>query len=89
MRKIVTFGVSVLALTLISNLSVADEMVYGDFPVTVQGYSGSKTTSVSYTGQIARHTLHDSLKKMAGHAIVQRDYEQKKHREKMMSNFEG
>ena len=89
MRKIATFGVSVLALTLISNLSVADEMVYGDFPVTVQGYSGSKTTSVSYTGQIARHTLHDSLKKMAGHAIVQRDYEQKKHREKMMSYFEG
>ena len=39
--------------------------VYGPFPVTVKGYSGSKTNSVSYTGQIARHVLHDSLKKMS------------------------
>ena len=38
---------------------------YGPFPVTVKGYSGSKTNSVSYTGQIARHVLHDSLKKMS------------------------
>ena len=41
-------------------------MVYADFPVTVKGYQGKKTTSVSYTGQIARHALHDSLKKLAG-----------------------
>ena len=39
---------------------------YGSFPVTVKNYSGSKTNSVSYTGQIARHTLHESLKKLAG-----------------------
>lgn len=44
----------------------ADDRVYADFPVTVKGYTGSKTTSVSYTGQIARHVLHDSLKKLAG-----------------------
>ena len=42
------------------------ESVYGTFPVTLKGYSGSKTNSVSYTGQIARHVLHDSLKKLAG-----------------------
>ncbi|WP_058240449.1 DUF4856 domain-containing protein [Shimia marina] len=38
---------------------------YGPFPVTVKGYEGDKTNSVSYTGQIARHALHDSLKKAA------------------------
>lgn len=40
--------------------------VYQDFPVTLQGYDGDKKTSVSYTGQIARHLLHDSLKVLAG-----------------------
>ena len=44
----------------------ADGMVYADFPVTVKGYAGKKTTSVSYGGQIARHALHDSLKKLVG-----------------------
>jgi hypothetical protein len=39
---------------------------YGPFPVTLQDYTGSKKNSVSYTGQIARHVLHDSLKKLAG-----------------------
>jgi hypothetical protein len=39
---------------------------YGPFPVTLQDYTGSKKNSVSYGGQIARHTLHDSLKKLAG-----------------------
>lgn len=39
---------------------------YGPFPITVKGYEGDKTNSVSYTGQIARHALHDSLKKAAG-----------------------
>ncbi|WP_164660069.1 DUF4856 domain-containing protein [Tropicibacter sp. Alg240-R139] len=38
---------------------------YGPFPVTVKGYEGNKTNSVSYSGQIARHVLHDSLKKLA------------------------
>ena len=40
--------------------------VYGPQPVTVKGYSGDKTNSVSYSGQIARYVLHDSLKKLAG-----------------------
>jgi hypothetical protein len=38
---------------------------YGPFPITVKGYTGTKTNSVSYTGQIARHVLHDSLKKLS------------------------
>mgnify|MGYP003321814515 CR=1 FL=1 len=38
---------------------------YGPFPVTVKGYEGTATNSVSYSGQIARHVLHDSLKKLA------------------------
>ena len=38
---------------------------YGPFPVTVKGYEGGATNSVSYSGQIARHVLHDSLKKLA------------------------
>ena len=36
-----------------------DTMVYGKFPVTVKGYTGNKKNSVSYSGQIARHILHD------------------------------
>ena len=43
-----------------------DDKVYGKFPITVKGYSGNKTSSTAYTGQIARHILHDSLKKLAG-----------------------
>ncbi len=40
--------------------------VYADFPVTVKEYQGDKKTSVSYSGQMARQVLHDSLKKLAG-----------------------
>ncbi len=38
---------------------------YGPFPITLSGYEGDKTNSVSYTGQIARHALEQSLKKIA------------------------
>ena len=57
---------SAVPIVLLSAPTMADGMVYSDFPVTVSGYTGSKTTSVSYGGQIARHVLHDSLKKLAG-----------------------
>ena len=40
--------------------------VYGPQPVTLKGYEGDKTNSVSYSGQIARYVLHDTLKKLAG-----------------------
>jgi len=45
---------------------VIDSNVYKYYPVTVAGYNGDKDISVSYTGQIARHVLHDSLKDLAG-----------------------
>ena len=53
--------------------------VYADFPVTTN-YSGSKKTSVSYTGQMARHTLHNSLKKLSssGDAAKMKAYYGKK-----------
>ncbi len=35
-----------------------------DFDVTLKGYQGEATSSVSYGGQIARHALHNSLKKL-------------------------
>lgn len=49
----------------ISLAATATEQIYTDFPVTVKGYQGDAKSSVSYTGQIARHALHDSLKKLA------------------------
>ena len=54
------------ALALFIAASAASADTYGPFPVTVKGYEGDKTNSVSYSGQIARHALHDSLKKAAG-----------------------
>ncbi len=39
--------------------------VYADFPITLQGYSGDAKTSESYGGQMARHMLHNGLKKAA------------------------
>ena len=43
----------------------ADGHVYADFPITLKGYEGNATTSVSYGGQMARHMLHNGLKKAA------------------------
>ena len=65
MNKAVIAGVAALSLAAFSGGALADGMIYADFPVTVKGYQGKKTDSVSYTGQIARHALHDSLKKLA------------------------
>ncbi len=42
------------------------EGTYGPFDITLKGYEGDATNSVSYSGQIARQVLHDSLKKLAG-----------------------
>jgi hypothetical protein len=50
----------------IYSTKTADEQAittYGPFPITLKGYNGSKINTVSYSGQIARHVLHDSLKK--------------------------
>lgn len=56
---------ALVAAALVAGAVNADQ-AYGPFPVTVKGYTGDKTNSVSYSGQIARHVLHDSLKKLAG-----------------------
>lgn len=60
--------VFLIASAALINVAQADHHAkkYGPFPVTVKGYSGDKKNSVSYSGQIARHVLHDSLKKLAG-----------------------
>lgn len=60
--------------------------MYADFPVTLKGYDGDKKNSVAYTGQMARHVLHDSLKKMAGTGTGKADADLKA---KMMSYYEG
>ena len=52
-----SFGIAGLA-----NAGAHSEDVYGPFPVTLKGYSGDCTNTVSYSGQIARHVQHDSLK---------------------------
>jgi hypothetical protein len=38
--------------------------VYADFPITVKNYSGGKIHSESFAGQMARHSLHNSVKKL-------------------------
>ena len=52
-----SFGIAGFA-----NAGAHSEDVYGPFPVTLKGYSGDCTNTVSYSGQIARHVQHDSLK---------------------------
>lgn len=65
MRKSILKNTSALvAAVIVAGSAYAAD--YGPQPVTVKGYTGDKTNSVSYSGQIARHVLHDSLKKLAG-----------------------
>ena len=66
MKCAITAGAALLALAALPLAAQAESDVYEGFPVTVKGYEGAATTSVSYGGQIARHVLHDSLKKLAG-----------------------
>lgn len=66
--------------------ALADANSYGPFPVTLKGYSGDKKNSVAYTGQIARHALHDSIKKLAGMGNGSANPELKA---KMMAYFAG
>lgn len=84
--KFISAGATAFSIALLSTSALADENVYAGFPITVKGYGGDKTTSVSYGGQIARHTLHDSLKVIAGKGTGKADPDLKS---KMMSYFEG
>ena len=58
-------SVLVLASLALAGTATAND-IYGPFPVTLKGYTGDKTNTVSYSGQVARNVLHDSLKKLAG-----------------------
>lgn len=64
----------------------ADDSYYGNFPVTVKGYSGDATDSTSYAGQAARHLLHNSLKQLAGQGTGESDAAL---HERMMSYYAG
>jgi len=55
---------AIVAVALSGTMALSDG--YGPFPVTLKGYTGDKTNTVSYSGQIARHVLEQSLKKLAG-----------------------
>ena len=68
MNKLTIFA-SVVLTGLMSISATADghgNHVYGPFPVTLKGYSGDKSNSVSYSGQVGRQLLHNSLKKAIG-----------------------
>ena len=55
---------AIVAVAMSGSIALSDG--YGPFPVTLSGYSGDKTNTVSYSGQAARHVLEQSLKKLAG-----------------------
>ena len=85
MKGYVILGASALSLIFASGTALASD-IYAGFPVTVKDYDGKKKSSVAYTGQIARHTLHDSLKKLAssGNGTPNADL-----KAKMMAYFSG
>ncbi|MEM9579259.1 MAG: DUF4856 domain-containing protein [Pseudomonadota bacterium] len=62
MTSVFKRGVSAMALTLMASVACAES--YGPFPITEKSYSGDKTNSVSYSGQVARSVLLDSLKSL-------------------------
>ena len=66
MKRSLKLGASVLALTLMTTAVSAEN--YGPYPITEKSYSGDKTNSVAYTGQVARNIMIDSLKTLAGQA---------------------
>lgn len=70
---------SVVAVSFTQSSFAGGHDIYGPWPVTVKGYSGSKTDSTSYSGQIARHALHDSLKALSS----------KGNKSEMMAYFNG
>ncbi|MCH2078503.1 MAG: DUF4856 domain-containing protein [Rhodobacteraceae bacterium] len=66
MTRSLKLGTSVLVAALLSGAAFAES--YGPYPITEKSYSGDKTNSVAYTGQVARNIMIDSLKKLAGQA---------------------
>ncbi len=84
--KFKTLLTLVFAGSLLPALAQSDSEVYMNYPVTVKGYTGDKTDSTSYSGQIARHVLHNSLKKLAGKGNGEPNEELKA---KMMAYYSG
>lgn len=74
------------AVALAVSVSAGAAQNYAEFPVTVKGYKGEATHSVSYTGQSARQVLHTSLKKLAGKGNGQANAELKA---QMLAYYEG
>ncbi len=71
---------------MMSMTAQADAKLYGDSPITIKGYDGNASDSNSYKGQIARHLLLNSLKKLAGKGEGKPNPELKA---KMMSYYAG
>ncbi len=66
MKRVLKISIFAASAALLQATAVsAAENVYADFPITLKGYDGSSKTSVSYGGQMARHMLHNGLKKAA------------------------
>ncbi|MDI3325994.1 DUF4856 domain-containing protein [Pontibacterium granulatum] len=85
LKKIVS-AVALASLATFGMTAQAADKVYADFPVTVKNYTGNTEHSVAYTGQIARHVLHTSLKKLAGKGTGEANAELKA---QMMAYYEG
>ncbi|MEM7303289.1 MAG: DUF4856 domain-containing protein [Pseudomonadota bacterium] len=66
MRKLTLRGCTLLLASVAFVGTAYADNSYGPYPVTLKSYSGDKKNSVSYSGQIARHVLEKSLKKLAG-----------------------
>ena len=81
LKSLITGSTLVLMSTAMVGTAYAEN--YGPYPVTVKGYKGDKKNSVSYTGQVARHVLSDSIKKLAGKSDGKGDASQ------ILEYFEG
>ena len=80
MKNILTLmAVSFFTLSFSQTSFAAGHDIYGPYPITLKDYSGDATNSVKYTGQMARHALHDSLKALVKTGDVN----------KMMSYYKG
>lgn len=67
MKRALLLTSALLSVGLHSGAAHAAE-TYGPYPITEKSYTGDKTNSVAYTGQVARNIMIDSLKSLAGTA---------------------
>ena len=84
--KFKTLSLIIFACMSLPMTAQSDSGFYGNFPVTVKDYAGDKTDSTSYSGQTARHLLHNALKKLAGKGNGEPNDELKA---KMMAYYAG